>query len=110
MLCLESYVRDAKPESDHFCSPAICPDNVLKQFPPTRIMIAGNDPLRDESYKFTMRLLENNVDIKVIEYISFPHGFLSFELPMAGIEECKHANNQAIKYFKEHLPKKDDKK
>lgn len=107
MLCLDSYVKDGNPEEDHFLSPAICPDEVLKKFPPTRILIAGNDPLRDESYKFTMRLLNNNVDVKAMEYIGFPHGFLSFELPVAGIEECAECNRQAIKYFKEFLPSND---
>lgn len=108
MLCLDSYVKDADPEKDHFLSPAICPNNVLKKFPPTRIMIAGNDPLRDEAYKFTMKLLKNKVDIKVIEYIGFPHGFLSFELPVGGIEECVKCNEQAVKYFKEFLPKHEE--
>jgi acetyl esterase/lipase len=108
MLCLESYVKDACPEKDHFLSPGICPDHVLKRFPPIRILIAGNDPLRDESYKFTMKLLKNKVDVKVFEFICFPHGFLSFELPLGGIDEWVKWNEQAIKYFKEFLPKHEE--
>ena len=69
LLCLESYVKEADPDKDHFCSPAIMPDNVLERFPPTRLMMAGNDPLRDEGYKLTLRMVNNNIDIKVIEYI-----------------------------------------
>jgi len=107
MLCLDSYVKDGNPEKDHFLSPAICPDNVLAKFPPVRILIAGNDPLRDESYKFTLRLLKNDIDVKVFEFICFPHGFLSYELPLGGIEECSKCNEQAIKYFKEFLPTDD---
>jgi len=66
-------------------------------------MIAGNDPLRDESYRFTLRLLNNGVDVTCKEYINFPHGFISFNLPIAGISECKEAINQAIIYFREFI-------
>ena len=108
MLCLDSYVKDACPEEDYYLSPSICPDSVMKLMPPTRILIAGNDPLRDEIYKFSLRLLRNKVNIKVKEYISFPHGFLSFELPIGGIDECSKCNEQAIEYFKEFLPQKEE--
>lgn len=110
MLCLELYVKDGDPKKDHFLSPGIWPDNVLQKFPPCRIMIAGNDPLRDEWYKFTLRLINNQVDIKAKEFIWFPHGFLNYELPLAGIDECKKTNDQAIEYFKEFLPEKEKKK
>ena len=108
MLCLDSYVKDACPEEDYYLSPSICPDSVMKLMPPTRILIAGNDPLRDEIYKFWLRLLRNKVNIKVKEYISFPHGFLSFELPIGGIDECSKCNEQAIEYFKEFLPQHEE--
>lgn len=87
LLCIELYTKGANPEKDHFLSPAICPDNVLKRFPPVRILSAGNDPLRDEQYKFTLRLINNNIDVKIKEYICFPHGFLNYELPIGGIDE-----------------------
>mmetsp|Transcript_15575 Transcript_15575/g.13615 ORF Transcript_15575/g.13615 Transcript_15575/m.13615 type:complete len:134 (+) Transcript_15575:146-547(+) len=87
MLCVESYVRGGDAEADHFLSPGICPDNVLKHFPPIRIMTAGNDPLRDEQYKFVLKLVNNDVDVRCREYIAFPHGFLSFDLPIGGIDE-----------------------
>ena len=38
-------------------SPVKASDEVLKQFPPTRIMVASNDPLRDEGFKMSLRLL-----------------------------------------------------
>ncbi|CAI2383830.1 unnamed protein product [Moneuplotes crassus] len=102
-LCVEAYVKDGDPETDHFLSPGICPDNILQRFPPTRIMSAGNDPLRDEAYKFVLRLLDNGVDVTCKEYINFPHGFISLNIPVAGISECKEPINQAIKYFKEFI-------
>lgn len=87
MLCVDSYVGGCDAENDHFLSPGNCPENVLKRFPPTRIMTAGNDPLRDEQYRFVLKLINSGVDIKCIEYLHFPHGFLSFDLPVGGIDE-----------------------
>lgn len=80
---------------------------MLKRFPPVRILSAGNDPLRDEQYKFTLRLINNNIDVKIKEYICFPHGFLNYELPIGGIDECFECNKQAVAYIKEFL--KDEK-
>ena len=47
-MCLESYCEDANGDKDYFLSPALTPDNILKNYPPVRILTAGNDPLRDE--------------------------------------------------------------
>lgn len=71
-------------------------------------MSAGNDPLRDEGYKFVLRLLENGINVTCKEYINFPHGFMSFNIPMAGISECKEAITQAINYFKDFIYKDKD--
>ena len=56
-MCLESYIGDsADPSISPYLSPSLASDEVLSKFPKTRIMVAGNDPLRDESFKFTLRL------------------------------------------------------
>ncbi len=56
-MCLESYIGDkADPNTNPYLSPILTEDNILARFPKTRIMIANNDPLRDESYKFTLKL------------------------------------------------------
>ena len=56
-LCIDSYDPESYGETCHHLSPSLCPDEVLKRFPPTRLMIAGNDPLRDESYRLALRLV-----------------------------------------------------
>jgi hormone-sensitive lipase len=55
-MCLESYIGDIADPDHPYISPINASDEVLKKFPPTRIMIASNDPLRDESFKFTLKL------------------------------------------------------
>jgi hormone-sensitive lipase len=61
-MCLESYsgctsFADAGITETPLVSPIKASDYILKQFPKTKIMIASNDPLRDESFKLTLRLL-----------------------------------------------------
>jgi acetyl esterase/lipase len=50
-------------------------------------MIAANDPLRDESFKFTLRLSKLGVDAYLKEYNYMPHGFLNYNTPLLGLKE-----------------------
>jgi len=59
----------------------------LAKFPKTKIMIASNDPIRDESYRLTLKLLRQNVDVELKEFKLMPHGFLSYNFPMFGMRE-----------------------
>ena len=68
-------------------------DDTLKQFPKTRIMVAANDPLRDESFKFTYRMASLGLDVKLKEYMYMPHGYLNFNSPVLGMKE---ESNEAI--------------
>lgn len=86
-LCIESYVGDADAESDPFLSPAVTPDSIIEKYPPVRLLMAGNDPLRDESYKYMLKLLKLGIDTKFIEYQMFPHAFMNFDAPIVGIGE-----------------------
>lgn len=61
-MCLESYsgctsFRDIAITESPLMSPIKASDDVLKQFPRTKIMVASNDPLRDDSFKLSLRLL-----------------------------------------------------
>ena len=55
-LSLSSYIGNMNPLLDEFLSPIVAPDELLKKLPPTRIMCAGLDPLRDTSYVFAYKL------------------------------------------------------
>jgi len=100
-MCIESYVGGndtnnplCDPQTSPYISPAIASDAVLSRFPKTRIMAAANDPLRDESFRFTLRLATLGVDIHLKEYEHMPHGFLNYNMSSMGMkEEC----NEAIK-------------
>jgi len=78
-VCISSYIPpDADPTKDPYLSPSLVTDEDLKKFPPIRIMSAGMDPLRDESYKLMYRLIKLKKDARMIEYRMLPHGFWSF--------------------------------
>lgn len=98
-MCIDSYVGDysqhpsCSPDSCQYLSPSAVSDVTLCQFPKTRIMIASNDPLRDESLKFTLRLAKLGVDAHLKEFMYLPHGFLNYNAPMLGM---KDESNEAI--------------
>ena len=66
----------------------------LLKFPRIRIMVASNDPLRDESFRLTYRLARLDKDVILKEYSYLPHGFLNYNAPLLGLKE---ESTEAIK-------------
>jgi len=64
------------------------PEKVLAEFPTTRFVLAGADPLRDDGYAFGYRLGQQNIDIKILEFKELPHGFLNYDIVPFFAEEC----------------------
>lgn len=58
-------------------------------------MAGCNDPIRDEQFKFTLKLIKLNVDVKLEEFKLMPHGFLSYNFPIFGM---KDASLKTIKF------------
>jgi hormone-sensitive lipase len=50
--------------------------NVVKAFPKTMIVLASDDPLRDEGYILTDFLLQHGINVKMREYLYYCHGFI----------------------------------
>lgn len=50
----------------------------LRGFPPTYLLVAGLDPLRDEGLAFADALRRAGVPVRCREYPDMPHGFLLF--------------------------------
>ena len=65
------------PDHSYLLSPVLAPDAILSRFPPTRMMLGGIDPVRDEGLIFAQKLMKNNVNLKVREYEFLCHGFLN---------------------------------
>ena len=90
-LCFESYIpKDRDPATDYLLSPIFVPDLVLAKFPPVRMMVGTNDPLRDLSYLFLQKCVQLNVDVKLTEFAHLPHGFLNYGIPIVGMHDVSH--------------------
>ena len=50
-------------------------------------MVGSNDPIRDECFKFTLKLLKLGVNVQLKEFKLMPHGFLSYNFPIFGMKE-----------------------
>jgi len=103
-FCLKSFIpEDVNSMTNYLASPLMCPDDILKKFPPTRISVCENDPLRDGGLLFALKLKKAGADVKVDLYRDFIHGFLSFDLKINGNEECHNATIKVQTHIKEFL-------
>lgn len=58
-LCIKAYLNEGlhcSPEKDPLLSPGLASDEILREFPPTRILVGTKDPLHDDSIRFTDKL------------------------------------------------------
>jgi len=79
-LCLKAYIpEEFKPESDPFLSPVVASDELLSKLPPVRIISGTNDPLHDDIWKFSERLLRLKKDVRMTVYPELPHGFFTLD-------------------------------
>lgn len=79
--------EDSDPDKDFLLSPLNVPQELLKQFPPVRMMVGTNDPLRDLSFLFLDRCVKAGVDARLTEFAHLPHGFLNYGVPVVGMRE-----------------------
>lgn len=62
---------------DPFLSPIFAEDEVLKQFPPIKILSLSLDPFHDDNITFAKRLRDLNVNLQFDILEGLPHGFLN---------------------------------
>jgi len=91
-MCIESYIGgggggECDPKKLVYMSPGMAGEEELARFPKTRIMVASNDPLRDESFKMAYRLAKVGVDVQLKEYMYLPHGYLNYNAPLLGMKD-----------------------
>jgi len=71
-------MQDSKLLSNHLISPYIAPDEILAEFPPTKLLSTNLDPLVDDSIEFGKKLRELKVQTSADVLKGLPHGFLYF--------------------------------
>lgn len=74
--CTEQYLADPAQRADPRFAPLLSPD--LGLAPPTVLVVAGQDPLRDEGRELDRRLRAAGVPVDFGEESGMPHGFWRF--------------------------------
>jgi acetyl esterase len=74
--CLGQYLTDSAERHDPRAAPLLSPD--LGSAPPTVVVGAGLDPLRDEARALAERLRAAAVPVRYFEEPTLPHGFWKF--------------------------------
>ena len=70
------YQQDFSSKS-FFLSPVYAPEELLKKFPKTELMVTMDDPLAGDSFRFAEKLLNAGCDVFINEYPNAVHGVLS---------------------------------
>jgi len=97
----ECYIKDDYDRLDFRYAPLITED--LSQLPPTFVIVADHDPLRDEGVAYANRLRDSGVDVILKEYEGMFHPFLS----LAGVlDQGKTAISDAAAMLKKYLTHK----
>lgn len=58
LLCKACYVKHPQFDcaADYFISPLFTPDELLRRYPPTRMLVGTADPLHDDAVRLALRL------------------------------------------------------
>jgi acetyl esterase len=72
----DQYLEDPREATDTKAAPLLSEN--LSKLPPALVIIAGNDPVRDEGIAYAGRMKEAGVDVRLKVYEDMIHGFLSY--------------------------------
>lgn len=72
------------------------PKQILKQFPAVRILLAENDPMRDNGIKLGLNLKKAGADVEILYFQEYLHNFNQMDNPTLCIGEYLNAYNHTI--------------
>lgn len=84
-------------KEDPLASPFFAPDEVLCQFPPTRLVASSTDPLLDDSVVFNRRLRSLGVESDLRAAQNMPHAYLG--LGTAGFPEAQQVQQECQEWL-----------
>ena len=96
LLSCEVYVHHHDATSNPEISPAFASHDLLANFPPTKIMVGGMDPLLDDTVDFHTRLRKAACNVEIHISRGLPHGFWSL---VDWLPEAHDAMNLAIEWI-----------
>ncbi|WP_170321867.1 alpha/beta hydrolase [Acrocarpospora pleiomorpha] len=95
----DAYVQDGRDRAHPWLSPGLVED--VSGLPPTLVVTAEHDPLRDEGNAFARRLAERSSLVGLIEAPGQIHGFLTAFPDSAAAREGMHAVISAVRKLTE---------
>jgi len=97
-VCLDGYVdADSRPEEDYCLSPVYAPDELISKLPDDLVfMVAGYDPLLDDTVRFLRRLDKLNKPY-LFEVFDCPHGFWNFDALLLEAERAMYRAGNMIR-------------
>lgn len=93
--CTEQYVADPPQRTDPRFAPLHSDD--LATLPPTVILAAGLDPLRDDSRAFGQRLVAEGVHVHQLDAPTLPHGFWKYAARASAAQLAAHEMCRAFR-------------
>ena len=73
---IQHYLGSTGRASDSLASPLLASD--LSNLPPALIQVAEHDPLRDDGWRYSARLADAGVPVRITEYAGATHGLANF--------------------------------
>nr|AEX62598.1 putative alpha_beta hydrolase [Moumouvirus Monve] len=93
---LEAYENDSSLRSNPTISPLKASIKNIQNLPPTLIITAENDVLRDEGEKYAHKLMQANIDVSSVRILGVIHDFLMLD-PVKDAPGTKIAMDLIIK-------------
>ena len=90
------YLRQESDRRDYRYAPLIAPD--LSRLPPTKIIVAECDPLRDEGIEYAERLCAAGNDVSLSCYPGMIHPFFSMSGALAAAREAVDEAADALRH------------
>lgn len=104
-LARNSYAPEPSMWKNVYTSPLLADD--LHNLPPTLIVTAEFDPLRDEGEEYGRKLSEHGVPVEILRFNGMMHGFISFYEVMRG---SNFALNKTVAYLEQIFQNKVEEK
>lgn len=90
------YLRSGKDVKDFRFAPLVCED--LSGLPPSLIIVAGYDPLRDEGIEYARKLIESGNRVRLANYEGMVHGFF---LMGGAVDAARRAVDESAQALRE---------
>jgi acetyl esterase len=98
----DTYAPTEEVRQDIYAAPLKATVEQLKDLPPAVIMVAENDPLRDEGIAYGRKLSEAGVEVATVEYLGLIHDWMALT-PIQNVGGVKASFRHAAADLKHYL-------